>query len=61
MRSTPRVKDVHRCARCGAEHLLTFQPLSNPPEAFTHWATCPTTREPVLLQVTWSSPGRTEA
>lgn len=48
---------VRRCQRCGGRHDdVTFQPLARPVEvegaaAFTHWAPCPTTGEPMLAAV----------
>jgi len=42
--------DVKRCARCGQNHnALVFHRLTNP-SAYTHWAMCPITNEPILLQ-----------
>ena len=39
---------VECCPRCAGEHEgLTFTPLAVSDE-FTHWASCPTTREPIL-------------
>lgn len=49
--------DIQGCARCDGEgHLgLTFHRLRHPVElqgcALTHWATCPTTGEPIMLLV----------
>ncbi len=43
---------VQACARCGADHAdLAFQAFARPPLPSTHWAPCPTTGEPILLQV----------
>jgi len=47
------VAKLSNCARCGLEHDdLVFLRLKNPIEAHTHWALCPTTGEPILLQFT---------
>ncbi len=45
---------VNGCARCGGSHALSFKRLSRPvgfeaSEAFTHWASCPTNGEPILM------------
>lgn len=47
--------NVKCCARCEANHGdLTFQtfriPLHEEGLLFTHWATCPTTQEPILMR-----------
>jgi hypothetical protein len=44
---------VRECARCLRDHHepVHFKPLSNPPEEFTHWGMCPTTREPIVMKV----------
>jgi len=52
--------NVQNCARCGGDHRgLLFHKLTRPfapPEAapivWTHYATCPTNFEPVLMCVT---------
>ena len=42
--------DVNRCARCReTHHSLEFRPFTNPVGAYSHWATCPTSSEPILL------------
>lgn len=60
----PGVNIIH-CARCGENHDgLDFLPFTEPVEydpvskvilhceiQFTHWALCPTTGEPILMQV----------
>ena len=48
--------DVRSCARCGQDHeKLEFKLLTNPiPDGdfyWTHWASCPTNGEPVLLYI----------
>ena len=41
---------VERCARCGGNHeLVTFRLFKEPPPDVTHWGTCPTTGDPILL------------
>lgn len=53
------VKKLENCARCGGTHLdLTFKLLTQPVHsdddggaAYTHWATCPTNGEPVLMKI----------
>lgn len=42
---------VRNCARCGGNHDLAFQPLTNPPASYTHWAPCPTSGQPILMRV----------
>lgn len=55
MRKVDLFIDVRGCARCGSDHAsLPFLRLQRPMEdndgvAWTHWATCPTTGEPILL------------
>jgi len=40
------------CARCGEAHdRLKFQKLIRPIKENTHWATCPTTGEPIVLSI----------
>jgi hypothetical protein len=52
-----RVLDIVGCARChGDGHTeLVFRRLAHPVESsevpLTHWATCPTTGEPILLAI----------
>ena len=52
--------DLFGCARCGGAHIgLTFHELIHPIAAeedveaytFTHWATCPTTKEPIVMRM----------
>ena len=46
------------CARCGQDHIdLKLKPFTNPVKAgelllATHFATCPTNAEPILVTVT---------
>lgn len=41
---------IPRCTRCDESHSqLPVKPLSRPFQVFTHWATCPTTGDPILL------------
>lgn len=47
--------DVEGCARCGLNHdQVTFRPFDQPMfvghgKAFSHWGSCPSTGEPILL------------
>ena len=51
------LQNLRGCARCGGEHPeLEFRPLTRPVEVsqqvvFTHWASCPTNGEPILMAV----------
>lgn len=57
----PFIIDMKGCARCGGEHVaLSFSALKRPMrvecgqrdwEEFTHWATCPITKEPILAHM----------
>lgn len=51
----PAPTDLLGCARCGGEHMVRFKPLRNPIQmgdvVLTHWATCPTTKEPILMRL----------
>jgi len=43
---------VTNCARCGGVHeKLVFAVLKQPAGEDTHWAPCPATGEPILLQL----------
>ena len=45
------------CARCGLDHDdLTFRAFRQSPNqsSYTHWVECPTTGEPILMEVTES-------
>lgn len=45
--------DVKSCQRCGSDHpKLAFRKLANPANEWTHWALCPASQQPVLLQFT---------
>lgn len=51
------------CPRCGGAHPgLKFRPLAKAPGEANHWATCPTTKEPIMAKVvlhlveTWGGP-----
>lgn len=47
------VKRLVGCARCGKTHLhMEFVPLLRPVRVLTHWTSCPTTGEPILLAIT---------
>jgi hypothetical protein len=51
--------DVVGCARCGRNHLaLDFKPFTKPcvvpgrpTRKFTHWASCPRKKEPILMRL----------
>jgi hypothetical protein len=52
---------VYNCARCGGDHAsVLFMAFHRCPPDATHWGTCPTTYEPILLQVTPRGPDTTE-
>ena len=43
---------IRNCARCGGSHIhVPIQRFSQPCRTHTHFATCPTTREPILVTV----------
>ena len=49
-----RTVNIIGCARCGCDHvLLTVKEFLNPitleNSVATHWATCPSTEEPILI------------
>jgi hypothetical protein len=41
------------CARCGEDHLtpIEFNVFVRPPADATHWGTCPSTNDPILMLV----------
>ena len=42
--------DIGKCARCGNNHNhVLFRKIGRPPMGVTHFALCPTTGEPILL------------
>jgi hypothetical protein len=45
---------ITNCARCGGDHPdLVFTKLARPIlDEYTHWAACPKTGEPVIMQIT---------
>jgi hypothetical protein len=49
------ISSIKNCARCGGNHEdLVFNKLRRPtqtPEKWSHWASCPKTKEPILLRV----------
>ena len=57
-----RVIDQVGCARCGAttHPQITFTKFKHPikadPYLFTYWAPCPTTGEPILMQIDGDAP-----
>lgn len=43
---------IFTCTRCGQDHEeILCNPLTNPPEEFTHYAICPRTHEPILITI----------
>lgn len=42
---------IHNCERCGDMHagIMTFQPLHRMTARHTHWAMCPSTQEPIMM------------
>jgi hypothetical protein len=43
---------IVNCARCGLTHAdVDLLPLANH-DRFTHYATCPVTNQPIMVQVT---------
>lgn len=51
--SKPFTATVRGCARCGENHTapIYFRPFTNLPKDITHFGMCPTTDEPILMQV----------
>lgn len=52
----PELINIKACARCGGDHAeLEFAPFTLPliigPFARTHWALCPKTGEPIIVNV----------
>lgn len=43
--------DVDGCARCGGEHRVEFREFARPAGQYTHWASCPETGDPILLEI----------
>jgi hypothetical protein len=58
---------LSNCSRCGGTHesllfgKLLGDPIDSLPGDYTHWAMCPTTRHPIVLQVIQTSDGPTAA
>lgn len=52
-----KIRDIVDCVRCGGFHReLEAKPLTKPfapeeafPVVWTHWATCPTNLEPIMI------------
>lgn len=42
--------EINKCARCGGDHKLTFEPLTNH-DRYTHWSLCPIVSQPILMIV----------
>ena len=50
--------ELDNCARCGLRHTdLTFTKLTYPHDNWTHWASCPTNGEPIMLLFEGDIPG----
>lgn len=62
-REGERSVDVTRCARCNGDHPdLHFQKLQEPVDfdgLAEHWAICPTTGEPIMLETYYTDGGTT--
>jgi len=41
---------IQDCARCDGHHDVDVFSFEQPPNDFTHWAICPTLREPILIE-----------
>lgn len=56
MKRYTTIDKIEHCARCGKTHLnLKFKKLRRKPGPFTrytHWGTCPTNKEPIMMRVT---------
>jgi hypothetical protein len=54
MRVCVKEATVYDCQRCKGDHdSLSFFPLDNQPDHFTHFATCPTTLQPILVRISF--------
>lgn len=54
--------DVRGCARCGSAHdNLKVHRFENPADEFTHWATCPNTKDPILIKFIETAPDEVAA
>ena len=56
---------IQKCSRCGGDHrkirLWEFQrPPSHEGHQWGHWAKCPTTKDPILVQVLKTPPSIVE-
>lgn len=46
------IVDIKTCARCGLDHLqLEFKKFTRPFREFTHFASCPSNLEPIILRI----------
>ena len=44
--------NMPNCSRCDGSHDdVMFQPFTKPSDAYTHWAMCPTTNEPIVMSL----------
>lgn len=40
------------CGRCGGKHEgIIAYPFAHPPRGWSHWATCPTNGQPILVRM----------
>ena len=53
---------IRNCARCGQDHELEFRRFQRPMQrtGYTHWATCPTTGEPIIMVMATDAPATIE-
>jgi len=53
MKGDYAVSGITNCARCGGMHLdIVFKKFTKPCGKNTHYAPCPKTHEPILMQLT---------
>ncbi len=51
VRITVKADTIEKCPRCGSKHENLFlQEFINPQSEFTHWASCPTTSQPIICK-----------
>jgi hypothetical protein len=47
-----KIASVIGCSRCGQDHHeVRFWPLDNPSQGCTHWSSCPTNGQPILMRL----------
>lgn len=45
------ISEIVDCSRCGYTHRnILAKKFVRPPDGFTHWARCPCTGDPILIQ-----------